>query len=238
MQEDKTCTRCKKTKNRDTDFSPNSSWCKECRRLRAKAIRLGRKAGVLPRYFAPHKTKSEPDKYMYPEQWPDFINEVKEEGARVFFDLLQSCGLRVHEGLVLDVSRFNFKDGTVRVETLKQKDGIRPKVDLFVRPDLLAKIRLGFDTHPSLFPHSYDHVLLRFKQAAKKIGLSEKLAPHSLRHLFGSRINQAGATTAEIGIMLRHRPKSVTEVYIHIDRKRRKDLMERTWKEQPHLWES
>ncbi len=62
---------------------------------------------------------------------------------------------------------------------------------------------------------------------SRRAGLSRVIAPHQLRHAFGSNLADAGAGLDEIAELLGHASVSSSQVYLHPDPARLRDAVER-----------
>jgi site-specific recombinase XerD len=62
---------------------------------------------------------------------------------------------------------------------------------------------------------------------SRRAGLNETIAPHQLRHAFGSNIVDAGGTLDEVAELLGHASMSSSQVYLHPDPARLRDAVER-----------
>jgi len=63
--------------------------------------------------------------------------------------------------------------------------------------------------------------------AAHRAGLARPIAPHQLRHAFGSNVADAGGAADEIAELMGHRSLSSTKVYLHPDPARLRAAVER-----------
>ncbi len=177
------------------------------------------------------------EKKMTMDEWEKFWSHVKDEDYRLYFDLLQSLGLRAHEGLALQLKDFDFARGFVTIRTLKRKD--THMLELPVRPDILSVVdewHLNTPLDHPMFAYSYEQVLLAFKQAIVRCELNPRLGLHSLRHLCGTRLYMARASNEEIGYFLRHKPKSMQERYVEIPNDRLLELAQLMWEKQTWIW--
>ncbi len=176
------------------------------------------------------------EKKMTIEEWERFWPNVEQTHHRFYFDLVQSLGLRAHEGLDLRLTDFDLAHGFVMIRTLKRKDS--HVLELPVRPDILEKIAGWKELEKPLhvFVYSYDQMLREFKRAAAKAGFNPRLALHSLRHLCGTRLYMAKANNEEIGYFLRHKPRSMQERYVEIPPDRLVELAKTMWEKQTWIW--
>ncbi len=225
----KTCTNCKQEKEEDK-FSPGSSWCKYCR----NEWMLFRKHYLKEKdimYMHPERAKvNEEDKYLDYRDWETLTKCVKDTMFLYYLDITQSLGLRANETFMLKIEDFDWMKGTVKVTSLKRKD--KAKLLLYVRPDLLVKIKKD----GLVFKFKYPSAWAQLKRELKRNKLNERLGLHSLRHLAATRLQDVGANSFEIGRMLRHTPQGVTGRYVHITPQRLEQLAKLTWEKQPLIW--
>ncbi len=176
------------------------------------------------------------EKKMTIDEWERFWPHVEERHHQFYFDMMQSLGLRAHEGLDLRLTDFDFTNGFVTIRTLKRKDG--HVMELPVRPDILGHMKdwQHLDKPLRVFVYTYDQMLRSFKQTAAKAGLNPRLGLHSLRHLCGTRLYMARASNEEIGYFLRHKPRSMQERYVEIPLDRLVELAKLMWEKQTGIW--
>jgi len=231
------CSKCKIEKE-SIYFSPGSSWCKECRNL-LMAKRKEKKKELKVKYLNPKKSRPlEKDKLMLSEDWEKLVKVVDKKEALLLLDLIQNCGLRVHEALFLTPADFDFTKGLIQVKTLKQKNQQGVIHTLCVRPDILSILqRLNFGPATCYFNFKYNNLLKYFKRWLKVAGINPRLGIHSLRHLYSSRFRPAGIKDIDDQRrLLRHAAPGVTELYLHHSSLDLKELAEKTWLRQPWLW--
>jgi len=226
----KTCTHCKQTKD-TVNFSPGSSWCKLCRASAMKERKqtlfiLGKKA------FDESRIKRRPEeKNMDPEDWELFWPAVTNLNYRLYFDLLQSLGLRAQEGLGLTPTDFDFNKGIVNIKPLKRDDNYSAHFP--VRPDLITKLQsMGYP----YFKFTYISAWRVFKKTVDQLGLNHRLRLHSLRHLYQTRLVLIDASEFDRAYMLRHKQKSQTNQYGYVPMARMKQLSAKLWEAQTWLW--
>lgn len=162
---------------------------------------------------------------------------------RAILELLFSTGLRVSELCSLnrddvDLGKGSFsvrgKGDKIRVvfvsdeakeavkEYLKQREDIDEA--LFVRH---AYQQAGDAKLPSkeeglrLTPRSIQRII---KKYAAKAGISKRITPHGLRHLFATDLLRNGADLRSVQMMLGHANISTTQIYTHFTDKQLEDI--------------
>ena len=149
---------------------------------------------------------------------------------RVFFFTLYSMGLRLSEGLQLQVGDIDAKRGRVHIRDSKgNKDRLVPL------PNNTLKVLRRFwsvHKHPAfLFPnrkrglknaHLVDSHLDRggvqgaIKTVVKELKFKKKISCHSLRHSFATHLLEAGVDLLELQQILGHYSLLTTAKYTHL----------------------
>lgn len=155
---------------------------------------------------------------------------------KAMFELLYATGLRVSELITLKVSDLHLTMGFVRCLGKGSKERIVPLGDIAIKSletyltqsrTALAKNRQDENV---LFLNQHGRPLTRqgfwkvLKTAAKKVGLEDKITPHTLRHSFATHLLENGADLRAVQEMLGHADISTTQIYTHVTRNRLKDV--------------
>lgn len=159
-------------------------------------------------------------------------NDLKNLRDRAILELLFSTGLRVSElcSLTSDIDlhsdelSIRGKGGKVRVVFLSDaaKDAVKKYLDarkdmsdaLFVKVEneIGSKNKKTKDVGP-LTRRSIERIV---KQHAIKAGISKKVTPHVMRHMFATDLLSNGADIRSVQMMLGHSSISTTQIYTHI----------------------
>lgn len=150
-------------------------------------------------------------------------NSLKSVRDKAILETLFSTGLRVSELCRLNRENIDFKKGEFSVrgkgdkirlvflsETAKQ--AIKKYLDK--RTDIEEALFVNLNKNPSrLVSRSIERII---KLRAAKAGISKKLTPHGLRHLFATDLLRGGADLRSVQTMLGHSSISTTQIYTHI----------------------
>lgn len=148
-------------------------------------------------------------------------------------ELLFSTGLRVSELCALDRDSINLKKnefsvrgkgGKIRVVFVSEraKRALRRYLDhrgdispaLFVSVPRGPSTSLRVNKEPTrLTPRTMQRIL---KHYALKAGISKKITPHTLRHMFATDLLVNGADIRSVQIMLGHASVATTQIYTHL----------------------
>ena len=167
---------------------------------------------------------------------------------RAIVEMLYSCGLRVSELVNLKMNDLFLKDNFIRVvgkgnkqrlvpigeyavasienylpirwETLSDAGGRRGK-----HTDERAVIsRIAADSDETLFLNrrggkiSREMIFTIIKNAAKSVGITKQISPHTFRHSFATHLVENGADLRVVQEMLGHEGILTTEIYTHVSR--------------------
>lgn len=138
--------------------------------------------------------------------------------------LLWGCGLRISEGLSLlrrdaplgQTLRITGKGGKTRIVPVL--DAVREAIDAYV-----AVLPFALSPDEPLFrarrggPLSPRHVQALVQTLRGRLGLSDRVTPHALRHAFATHLLGAGADLRSIQDLLGHASLSTTQRYTEVD---------------------
>ncbi len=160
------------------------------------------------------------------------IDHSKPEGVRnhAMLETMYSCGLRVSELISLRISNLYLDVGFLKVIGKGNKERLVPIGEEAVKHINLYRdnIRIMMDIKKGhediLFLNRRGAMLTRvmvftiLKQLALKIGLKQKVHPHTLRHSFATHLVEGGADLRAVQEMMGHKSITTTEIYTHLDR--------------------
>ncbi|TSC72792.1 MAG: Tyrosine recombinase XerC [Parcubacteria group bacterium Gr01-1014_70] len=158
---------------------------------------------------------------------------------RALLELLFSTGLRVSELCSLDRDAVNptkkefsvrGKGGKIRVVFVS--DSARAALARYldkrgdISPALFIRISRGqanMKEPTRLTPRSVERIIKRY---AAKAGISKKVTPHTLRHMFATDLLINGADIRSVQQMLGHANVATTQIYTHITDKQLREVHE------------
>lgn len=146
-------------------------------------------------------------------------------------ELLYATGARVSEAVALNVDDLLGETGVVELIRLFGKGGkqrivpigsaARRAIDAYLvrgRPLLSARGRAT----PALFLGARgarlgrQHVWAIIREAGARVGITEPLSPHSLRHSFATHLLQGGADVRVVQELLGHASVATTQIYTKV----------------------
>jgi len=159
------------------------------------------------------------------------------ERNRAILETLYSCGLRVSELVGLKISDLFFDEGFIKVTGKGDKQRFVPIVRETQKIINLYKNQVR--VHSPIKPEFQDILFLNrrgkqltramiftiIKQLAVKIDLNKNISPHTFRHSFATHLLENGADLRAIQLMLGHESITTTEIYMHVDKRHLKDVM-------------
>ena len=159
------------------------------------------------------------------------------ERNRAMLETLYSCGLRVSELTSLKISDLFFDEGFIKVTGKGDKQRFVP---IGTNTQKYIDIWLSERSHMDIEPQFKDTVFLNhrgrqltramlftiIKDLAKSIHLQKNISPHTFRHSFATHLLENGADLRAIQMMLGHESITTTEVYMHVDRRHLREVLE------------
>ncbi len=184
-------------------------------------------------------------------------NDIKDLRDKAILELLFSTGLRVSElcsltsdiDLSADEISIRGKGGKIRVVFISDeaKKYLRAYLSarkdmneaLFVQAGVEIKKKVSSDKKSSkkgdvretgaLTKRSIERIV---KQHAVKAGISKKVTPHTIRHLFATGLLSNGADIRSVQAMLGHSSIVTTQIYTHVTDKHLRDIHKKFHKKQ------
>jgi len=155
------------------------------------------------------------------------LNHLKHPAYRACLSVIYGCGLRLQEGVGLQVSNVDSDRMCLHIQQGKgRKDRYVP-----LPATVLPLLRAYWLTHRHstwLFPAktttgvretmSPTGVQRAFKAALQKSGVNKTASVHTLRHSWATHLLEAGVNLRLIQIWLGHRSLKTTAIYTHLTR--------------------
>ena len=164
-------------------------------------------------------------------------NDLKNLRDRAILELLFSTGLRVSELCSLnhdaDLSKGEFsvrgKGDKVRVVFISERAKSIVKKYLDRRTDMDEALFVQISSSSKnadkesnrLTPRSVERMI---KKYAIKSGISKKVTPHTIRHLYATDLLENGADLRSVQALLGHSNISTTQIYTHVTDKHLRDI--------------
>ncbi|NQV78282.1 MAG: tyrosine recombinase, partial [Lutibacter sp.] len=151
------------------------------------------------------------------------LSEPQGERNRTILETLYSCGLRVSELTILQLSDLFFDEGFIRVIGKGNKQRFVP-INIHTQKYIESYVT-SIRTHIAVKKGFEDTVFLNrrgknlsrvmvftiIKNLAIKVGLKKKISPHTFRHSFATHLLERGADLRAIQQMLGHESITTTE---------------------------
>jgi integrase/recombinase XerD len=154
---------------------------------------------------------------------------------RALLELMYACGLRASEAVGLELGELDLDEGILCARGKGSKERLVPVGREAVsamrayyrsgRPELLGLVvqrrvflnRRGAPlTRQGLYKIVQGH--------ARRVGLQERMSPHTLRHSFATHLLAGGCDLRSLQEMLGHADLATTQVYTHLSAERLKDV--------------
>ena len=159
------------------------------------------------------------------------------ERNRAMLETLYGCGLRVSELVSLKISDLFFDEGFLKIIGKGNKQRFVPvgklaqKYIQLYKDTMRNQVKVKKEFGDTLFLNRRGGQLTRamiftiIKDLAVKIDLNKKISPHTFRHSFATHLLENGADLRSIQLMLGHESITTTEIYLHLDRKFLKEVV-------------
>ncbi|HWW91117.1 MAG TPA: site-specific tyrosine recombinase XerD [Solirubrobacteraceae bacterium] len=153
---------------------------------------------------------------------------------RALLEVMYACGLRASEAIGLELADVDLEEGVLCARGKGSKERLVP-----IGSQAVAALRaycrsgrpalLGVGSESRLFVNSRGTRLTRqglykiVQGHARRVGLEEKMSPHTLRHTFATHLLAGGCDLRSLQEMLGHADLATTQVYTHLSADRLKD---------------
>ncbi len=163
-------------------------------------------------------------------------NSLKGLRDKAILEMLFSAGLRVSElcnlnrgDISLKKSEFSVKGkgGKIRMVFLSETAKNALKNYLDKRSDVEEALFVSYSKSAALktlgriIPRAIERLI---KFYATRAGISKKITPHTLRHVFATDLLQNGADLRSVQMLLGHSNISTTQIYTHLTNKELKEV--------------
>ena len=166
------------------------------------------------------------------------LSKPQGERNRAILETMYSCGLRVSELISLKISDIFFDEGFIKVVGKGNKERFVPihfKAQKYINSyigSIRSHISIVKEFEDILFLNrrgkglSRQMIFILLKELAVIINLNKKISPHTFRHSFATHLLKNGADLRSIQQMLGHESITTTEVYVHLDTRYLKKVVE------------
>ena len=179
----------------------------------------------------PFKGKPKQDRFMEPDEFHKLAAAAKDDlDALRMFVVMGLCGLRTVEVTWLQVKSLDRNQQGLWVKTAKRKklsmDFVAVDEDSFRLLEDGVKGRK--EATPLILykgqPTSRRQIRYLFHKYKANAGIRKELGPHSLRHLQGIVLTEAGAVPQEVANRLRHTNLAQVMIYSNLRVKRNQEM--------------
>jgi integrase/recombinase XerD len=154
------------------------------------------------------------------EELVRFYCAIENPMHRLVFEMLEQSGLRVSELCALQVARIDFAENLIFVSLGKGKkdrvtvmgNRLKEKLQLYLQG---KKNRYLFETirHTRFSTRRIEQLCARYK---RKSGIEKELTPHTLRHVWNTRLAEAGVSEERRAILAGHENSETQRIYTHL----------------------
>lgn len=165
---------------------------------------------------------------LAPEEVWRIVEQVRRPHYRVCLSLIYACGLRLLEGVTLQVSQIDSARMQLLIRSGKgNKDRAVP-----LPPKTLSLLRAHWRLHrnpvwlfPGTVPLGQQHAKLAmdqsglqkaFRHAIQAAGINKSASIHSLRHSWATHLLESGVNLRLIQLWMGHSSPTTTAIYTHL----------------------
>ncbi|MBO6656452.1 MAG: tyrosine recombinase XerC [Pseudomonadales bacterium] len=148
---------------------------------------------------------------------------------RAILELFYSSGLRLSELVGSNVQDISFDDCTIRVRGKGSKERLLPvgskaiqALTAWLKDRVLAPRAKNIDESALFISErgariSARNVQARVREWCRRLGISGRVHPHTLRHSFASHMLESSQDLRAVQELLGHADISTTQIYTHLD---------------------
>ena len=169
---------------------------------------------------------------LSPEEVWQVLNHVRLPQYRVCLSVIYTCGLRLLEGVRLQVSQIDSARMQLLIRAGKgNKDRaipLPPKTLTLLRQHWLSHRnptwlfpspgRSGFERRTARTPMAESGLQKAFRRAVQEAGLNKPASVHSLRHSWATHLLERGVNLRLIQLWMGHTSPTTTAIYTHLTR--------------------
>lgn len=158
---------------------------------------------------------------------PDMGDPVCGQRDRALLQVLYATGMRVSEIVALNLEDFHKNEGTIichngKTRTIPLQQAVVDELSKYIEESRKSLVRNADER--ALFVNHRGERLTRqglwliIKKNVERVGISQSVTPHTLRHSFAAHRLNKGADVHQIQEILGHTNVSTTQVYTQVSK--------------------
>lgn len=156
------------------------------------------------------------------EELKRFLSKTNDSEEDLVVSVLYATGLRLTE-----LTNIRLNQVSTEFEIVGKGNKTRT---VFLPEDLVNKIKEYCETkhrppNSLVFQITHRTIQRRIKQRGKKMGMSQLVTPHKLRHLYATHLYENGADLRTLQEILGHSSISTTQVYTHVNTEKMRETV-------------
>ncbi len=171
--------------------------------------------------------------FLTPSEAKSLLEAPDNKRDRAILETLYATGMRVSEIAKLKLDDIDLREGEIRVLGKGGKERIvllgsyaKKAIQEYLdtaRGEVAENTLFLGRSGRALDERDIERMI---KKYCKKVGLTKKVTPHTLRHSFATHLLSGGADLRVVQELLGHATLSTTQVYTHITKERLKEIYE------------
>lgn len=169
-----------------------------------------------------NSTRKQPLSLITRDEVKKFLSETSDKEEDLLVNLLYSTGLRLTELTNLKLNQISEEFQIVGKGNKTRTIFLPEHLVSEVREYAKSKNRLP---NSPIFQITHRTIQRRIKQRGERLGLTQIMTPHKLRHLYATHLYENGADLRTLQEILGHSSINTTQIYTHVNTEKMRETV-------------